>query len=104
MFLLNGQCIYILRLTGSELQRWVSSSKGTGDIGGRTELSGIKVRTGGAAFSWTEQLAELAEFIVPFLNHTHKKNTHIHRELAGRCHMWDPINLADAVIPTLVFP
>ena len=48
----------LLRLTPSKLQRWGSSSKSTRNILGRTELSGIGVRTAGSAFSQTEVLAE----------------------------------------------
>ena len=46
-------------------QHWGNSSKGTKDIQGGTELSGIDGTAGGAAFSQTKVLAEA---IVPFLS------------------------------------
>ena len=37
---------HLLRLTPSELQQWVSTSKGTSGIEGETEVSGIKTSRG----------------------------------------------------------
>ena len=54
--LLEFQLVIILadELTHSELQCWGSSSKSTRDTQGRTELSSFRVRTEGAALSWTK--------------------------------------------------
>ena len=76
-FLLKGPYVDLLGLMPSELQGWGSSSKGTRDIQGGTEVPGIKARAGGAAFSQTEVLAEA---IVPFLSHNPT-------ELAGGHHI-----------------
>lgn len=46
------------RLTRSELQRWGSSLKGSGDIRGGTESSGFRTRAEGDIFFQTEVLAE----------------------------------------------
>ena len=61
-FLLKGPCMYLLRLTHSELQG--SSSKDTIDVWGGTELSGFRTRAGDVTFS---QKYVLAEAIVPLL-------------------------------------
>lgn len=59
------------RLTYSELQHWGSSSKGTRDIWGETELSGLRAKAEGAAFSQREVLAE---GIISFLSHAHSQH------------------------------
>ena len=64
-FLLKDSCPELLGLIPSELQCCGSSSKGTSNVWGGTELCGIRSRTGGAAFSQTELLAEA---IVAFLS------------------------------------
>ena len=93
-FLLKGLLIDLLRLTHSELQHWDTSSKGTKDIWGETELSDIKVMAGGAAFSHTKVLAEV---IVPFL-------TPPPTEPSGRCYSWVSISLAKTVALLWWFP
>ena len=55
----------------------------TRDIQGGTKLSSIRVRVGGTAFSWTE---ELAEVVIHFLDPSPTAP-------AGRWHIWVSINL-----------
>ena len=76
----------LLRFTPSELQHGGSSLKGTRDIWGGTELSSIRERTGGVAFSQTEVLAEA---IVPLMRPSHTEPA-------------NSINLAHTACPTLV--
>ena len=77
---LKGPAQGLLRLTFFEPQHWGSSLKGTRNIQGRSELSRIRARTGGAVFSHTEVLAEaIVSFLrppshracrwVPYLSH-----------------------------------
>ena len=77
LFILKDLCRDLLRLTFSEFEHWGSSLKGTREIGGRAELSGIKERAGGTAFSQTEVLIE-AIVLLRSLPYT---------ELAGRHHI-----------------
>ena len=79
MFLLKGPCMNLLRLTPSEIQCWGSRSKDTRDIWGGTELTGISMRAGGAAFSQTEVLAEAS--------HCSFSELTPNSELAGTCHI-----------------
>ena len=46
-FVLKNPDMNLLRLTTYELQHWGSSLKGTNDIQGKSEVHGIKARTGG---------------------------------------------------------
>ena len=69
-----------------------SSLKGTRGIWGRTEVPGIRVIAGGAAFSQTEMLAEAIVLLMSSLP----------TELAVRHHISVSINLAHTVHPTLV--
>ena len=65
-FLLKDLCMDLLALTPSELQHWGSSSKGTRNVRVGTELSGIKEKAGGTAFSQTKVLTEaIASFLSP---------------------------------------
>ena len=66
----------LLRLTVSDVHSQVSCLQGIRDTWGGTELFGIRVRAGGAAFSHTDVLAEA---LVPLMSPPPT-------ELAGECH------------------
>ena len=92
MFLLKSPSTDLVVPTCSELQHWGSSLTGTRDIQEGTEVSGIRVRIGGVAFSMTEVLAEA---VVPLLSPPLT-------ELAGGHRIWISMNLGSTVLPTLV--
>ena len=95
-FLLNIMHMDLLRLTPSELQHWGSSLKGTSDIGGGTEVSGVKVRAGGQLSPRQKggQRPLSLSWMPPY------KTT----EPAGGCYLWDSIKLAKTVCPALEMP
>ena len=84
----------LLGFTPTELQHWSSSLKGTRDIWGAAELSGIRARAGGSAFSQTKVLAEA---IVPLMRLPLTEPT-------GRHHIPVSINMAITVCVTLMIP
>ena len=85
-------CMDLLGLTSSRLQHWNSSSKDIRDIQGGSEVSGIRERAGGVAFSQTEVLAEAKVLCWTLPT----------KRASRWCYIWVSISLAHTICPTLV--